>query len=602
MAFLPVKPGPEPFDFVMVTGDAYVDHPSFGHALIARLIEDRGFSIGILPQPVTDADYTRLGEPRIGFLISPGVVDSMVDNYTVARRRRTFDDYSDEGKCGRRPDRALTVYARALRRLYPDAAIVAGGVEASLRRFAHYDYWADRVMPSVLADAPVDLVVYGMGEVPFWDILDRVERGIPLAGIRDVPGTCYYDRLENLPKSVRNCFDRTSDRYVLCPSFEEVRDNKVSYCKAFRLQRECNDYRNGKGILQRNGSGYVVCNPPQRPMTEAECDRVYAFPYERTFHPMYKFVPAIEEVRFSINSHRGCVGDCAFCAIAYHSGKYIQRRSEASVLAEAKAITELPDFKGNIHDVGGPSANFYDFSCKKSEKSGFCRDRSCVGQEICKNVHVSHKRYAEMLRKVRALPGVKRVFIRSGIRFDYLMADPDEQFFNELCKYYVSGQLKVAPEHISDPVLKIMNKPKNEVYRRFVEKFREKNLRLKKDQYIVPYFISSHPGCTLADAVKLTEYLKSIHYMPLQVQDFYPTPSTKATTMFWTGLDPDTLEPVYVPRSEEEKAMQRALLQYRKKENEPLIRKALRLCGRADLIGNGKSCIVREEKKEVRIK
>ena len=600
MAFLPVAPQSEPFDFVMITGDAYVDHPSFGHALIARLVEDRGFSIGIIPQPLADADYTRLGEPKIGFLISPGVVDSMVNNYTVSKRRRTFDEYSDEGKFGRRPDRALTVYAKALRRLYPQSAILAGGVEASLRRFAHYDYWADCVMPSVLCDAPVDLVVYGMGEVPFWDILDRVSRGVPLAKIRDVRGTCYYDKLENLPKAVRACFDRTSDKYLLCPSYEEVRDNPVGYCKAFRLQRIYNDFHAGKGLIQRNRGGYVVCNPPQRPMTEAECDRVYAFPYERTFHPMYKSVPAIEEVRFSVNSHRGCVGDCAFCAIAYHSGKTIQRRSEASVLAEVETLTKLPDFKGNIHDVGGPSANFYDFACEKSEKFGFCKDRSCVGQEICKNAKVSHKRYAELLRKVRAVPGVKRVFIRSGIRFDYLMADPDEQFFNELCKYYVSGQLKVAPEHISDNVLKIMNKPKNEVYQRFVARFREKNLKLKKDQYIVPYFISSHPGCTLSDAVELTLYLKSIHYMPLQVQDFYPTPSTKATTMFWTGLDPDTLKPVPVAKSEEEKAMQRALLQYRKKENEALIRKALKRCGREDLIGNGKNCIVGAEKKEER--
>lgn len=598
MSFLPVERGDEPFDFVLISGDAYVDHPSFGHALISRLIEDRGFSVGILPQPVAEEDYQKLGEPRIGFLISPGVVDSMVNNYTVSRRRRTFDEYSEEGKFGRRPDRALTVYARTLRKLYPSAAIVAGGVEASLRRFAHYDYWNDCVMPSVLCDAPVDLVVYGMGEVPFWDILDRVERGIPLAKIRDVPGTCYFDTLDNLPRSVRAAFDRTSDKYILCPSYEEVRENKVSYCKAFRLQHAYNDYKAAKGIIQRNGGGYVVCNPPQRPMTEAECDRVYALPFERTFHPMYKFVPAIEEVRFSVNSHRGCVGDCAFCAIAYHSGKYIQRRSEESVLEEVKKLTELPDFKGNIHDVGGPSANFYDFACDKSEKLGFCRDRSCMGHEMCKNVKVSHKKYGELLRKVRAVPGVKRVFIRSGIRFDYLMADPDEQFFNELCKYYVSGQLKVAPEHVSDNVLKLMNKPKNEVYQRFVKRFKEKNLRLKKDQYIVPYFISSHPGCTLKDAVTLTEYLKSINYMPLQVQDFYPTPSTKSTTMFWTGLDPDTLKPVYVARSEEEKAMQRALLQYRKKENEALIRKALKLCGREDLIGNGKNCIIGEKRKE----
>lgn len=582
MAFLPFnKADNSDFtpDFVMVIPEAYVDHPSFGHAIISRLIESEGFSVAIISQPTKDSDYRAFGAPKTAFLVSGGVVDSMVNNYTVAKLRRKTDVYSEYGKAGKRPDRAVTVYTRTLKRLYPEVPVIIGGIEASLRRMAHYDYWADEVMPSVLVSSGADLLMYGMGERAWWDILDLLRKGVPITKIKDVEGTAYLSSYDDLSSAVREKLE--NKEAIFCPSFEEVARDKRSYVKAHRLQYGNSNYISGKMLVQRNGKDYVVVNPPSRPLTTEEMDRVYALPYERAPHPSYVGpVPAIEEVRFSITDHRGCFGNCSYCALTYHQGRAISARSKESVVKEAELLTKLPDFKGYIHDVGGPTANFRAPSCDRQKESGVCKDRQCIGYKPCPLLKVSHDEYLDILRAIRALPKVKKVFIRSGIRFDYLMMDKNPAFFEELCAHHVSGQLKVAPEHCCDNVLKIMNKPSFGVYEAFKARFDDYNVRHGLKQYLVPYLISSHPGCTVEDAVALTLYLKKIGYMPEQVQDFYPTPATRSTCIFYTGIDPETGEEVYVPKDPEEKKVQRALLQYRKKENADLIRPYLEKYGK----------------------
>ena len=583
-------------DIVYVIGEAYCDHPSFGHAIVSRLIESLGFSVAIVPQPQSDADYTRFGMPRLGFFVSGGVVDSMVNNYTVAKIRRTRDVYSEGGDPGKRPDRCVDVYCRALKRLYPDCAVVIGGIEASLRRFAHYDYWSDKVLPSILSSSGADLLIYGMGEKPIAEICALLSRGVPLARIKDVRGTCYLAEDGALSAALRR--DMESGEALICPSYDEVRSDKRAYADAFRMQSDNSDF-SGKTLLQKHGGLWLVQNRPQFPLSAAEMDAVYALPYERKPHPSYRRgVPAMEEIEFSITSVRGCFGSCNYCALTYHQGRIVQKRSRESIIAEAKKLTEQPGFKGYIHDVGGPTANFRDPACGKQLKSGACRDRKCIGWKKCPALEVSHKEYLSLLRDLRSLEKVKKVFVRSGIRFDYVMYDKSDEFLTELIKHHISGQLKVAPEHVSDKVLEKMNKPPFSVYLDFKRKFDVINARLGKKQYLVPYLISSHPGCTLADAVRLAEYLRSINYMPQQVQDFYPTPSTKSTCMYYTGLDPDTGKEVYVPRSRREKAMQRALMQYGLKRNYATVKEALREAGREDLIGFGKNCLIRPTKEE----
>lgn len=581
-------------DFVYVIGEAYCDHPSFGHAIVSRLIESLGFSVAIVSQPQSDKDYTRFGEPRLGFLVTSGVVDSMVNNYTVAKVRRTRDVYSEGGDVGRRPDRCVDVYCRAIKRLYPQSAVVIGGIEASLRRFAHYDYWSDTVLPSVLVSSGADLLIYGMGERPVKEICALLNRGVPLARIKDVRGTCY---LTAKPSDRLLRAEETGDALV-CPSFEEVSRDKRKYVDAFNIQSRNADF-SGKPIVQRHGDVWLVQNAPQYPLSVKEMDEVYALPYERRAHPGYKRgVPAMQEIEFSLTSVRGCFGSCNYCALTYHQGRIVQKRSKESIVEEAKKLVAMPDFKGYIHDVGGPTANFRDPACAKQTKTGACTDRQCIGWKRCPAMQVSHREYLELLRELRELEGVKKVFVRSGIRFDYVMYDKSDEFLRELIKHHVSGQLKVAPEHVSDNVLRRMNKPPFELYLAFKRKYDDINARLGKKQYLVPYLISSHPGCTLKDAVRLAEYLHSIGYMPQQVQDFYPTPSTKSTCMYYTGIDPDSGEEVYVPRDRREKAMQRALMQYRAPRNYALVKEALRLAGREDLIGFGRQCLIRPTKEE----
>ncbi len=601
MSFLAVKKeelnGMQP-DFVYVTGEAYCDHPSFGTAIITRMLEHEGFLVAIISQPQKDSDYTEFGCPKYGFFVSSGVVDSMVNNYTVAKIPRTRDVYSEGGDVGKRPDRAVTVYTKALKRLFPNTPVVIGGIEASLRRFAHYDYWADKVLPSILVDSGADLLIYGMGETPILDIASRIKKGIPLNKMRDIEGICYLERFENLSKKLKSQIEEHSA--LFCPSFEEVVESKKSYVKAFNMQSQNNDHLTGKILLQKQVDGkYLVQNIPQRACSVEEMDMVYSLPYERTYHPMYtRGVPAIEEVKFSVTSQRGCFGGCSYCAITYHQGRIIQKRSKESIIREVKIFTQDKDFKGYVHDVGGPTANFRNIACKYQKKSGVCLKKNCIGYKPCANLEVSHTEYLDLLRELRELEGVKKVFIRSGIRYDYLMMDSSDEFLIELIKHHVSGQLKIAPEHTEDSVLKLMNKPPFRVYKEFKAKYDSINQRLGKKQYLVPYLISSHPGCTIADAVRLAEYLKSINYMPEQVQDFYPTPSTKSTCMYYTELNPDTLEEIFVPKSKEEKRMQRALLQYRKKENYDIVHKALELAGRKDLIGFGANCLIKPTKEE----
>lgn len=601
MEFLAVKKeelnGRQP-DFVYVTGEAYCDHPSFGTAIITRMLEHLGFLVAIIPQPQKDIDYLEFGTPKYGFFVSSGVVDSMVNNYTVAKIKRTRDVYSEGGDIGKRPDRAVCVYTKALKRLFPNVPVVIGGIEASLRRFAHYDYWADKVLPSILVDSNADLLIYGMGETPILDIAKNIKKGVPLDKMRDIEGVCYLENYEKLSKKLKTQIEEHSA--IFCPSFEEVVENKKSYVKAFNMQSQNNDHITAKILLQKQPDGrYLVQNIPQRPATVEEMDMVYSLPYARNYHPMYtRGVPAIEEVKYSITSQRGCFGGCSYCAITYHQGRTIQKRSKESIIREVKIFTADKDFKGYVHDVGGPTANFRNVSCKSQKKNGVCLKKNCIGYKPCANLEVSHTEYLDLLRELRELEGVKKVFIRSGIRYDYLMMDSDDAFMTELIKHHISGQLKVAPEHTEDSVLKLMNKPPFRVYREFKAKFDKINQSLGKKQYLVPYLISSHPGCTLKDAVRLAEYLKSINYMPEQVQDFYPTPSTKSTCMYYTGLNPDTLEEIFVPKTKEEKKMQRALLQYRKKENYDIVHKALELAGRKDLIGFGLNCLIKPTKEE----
>lgn len=590
MPFLPVsesdmeKQGIEQLDFICVTGDAYVDHPSFGIAIISRMLESFGCTVGIIAQPVTDKDFTRLGTPKYSFMVTGGNIDSMVSNYTVAGKKRFDDAYSAGGKGGKRPDRAVTVYCRTLKRLFPDTEIAIGGLEASLRRFAHYDYWADKVMPSILVDSGADLLMYGMGEVTITEIYNRFKAGDKLKDMKDIRGTCYLTEPVNTPIGS-----------VQCDSFEVVSENKKAYAKSCRKQYDEQDEVYGRTIVQRHGDMMLVQNPPQRSLTQSEFDRAYELPYMKAYHPMYEKeggVPSIEEVEFSIIHNRGCYGFCNFCSIALHQGRRIQTRSEQSVLDEARELTEKPNFKGYIHDIGGPTANFRAPSCQKQLEHGLCKGKKCLAPEPCKNLTVDHTEYLEMLRKIRALKKVKKVFIRSGIRYDYLLEDKNDAFMKELIEHHVSGQLKVAPEHASNRVLDYMGKPHIEAYERFEKKFYEMTKSIGKEQYLVPYLMSSHPGCTLNDAVDLAVFLKKHNIRPEQVQDFYPTPGTISTAMFYTGLDPYTLEPVYVPRKPEEKQLQRVLLQYFKKENKEMVIKALTIAKRRDLIGNGPNCLV----------
>lgn len=590
MPFLPIcredmnERGIEQLDFICVTGDAYVDHPSFGIAIISRMIEAAGFSVGIIAQPVTDADLMKLGRPKRCFMVTGGNIDSMVSNYTVALKKRNDDAYSPGGRGGRRPDRAVIVYCRALKRLFPDTEIEIGGLEASLRRFAHYDYWSDSVMPSVLVDSGADLLMYGMGEVTLAEMLNRFKQGQRLADMHDLRGVCYLTKPENTPLGA-----------VQCDSFEIVRENKKAYAKSCRKQYDEQDEVCGRTIVQRHGNMMLVQNPPQRSVTQSEFDYAYELPYMRAYHPVYEKdggVPAIQEVEFSITHNRGCFGFCNFCSIALHQGRKVVARSEDSVYEEAVMLSEKPNFKGYIHDVGGPTANFRHPSCDKQTASGLCRGRKCLAPAPCKNIDADHSDYIRLLRRLRAIKGVKRVFIRSGIRFDYMLLEKNGAFLDELVANHVSGQLKVAPEHASNKVLDKMGKPHIEVYEEFERRFYASTKKCGKEQYLVPYLMSSHPGCTLAEAVELAVFEKRHGIRPEQVQDFYPTPGTISTAMFCTGLDPYTLEPVYVPRTSEEKAMQRALLQYFKPQNRDLVEKALRIAKRTDLIGHGKDCLI----------
>lgn len=576
-------------DFVLVTGDSYVDHPSFGTAIISRVLESKGYKVCILPQPRSDADYNRFGVPRLGFLVNGGNIDSMVAHYTAAKKPRSDDAYTAGGKAGARPDRATIVYSRNIRRIFGDVFIAIGGLEASLRRFAHYDYWDDKVRPSILIDAEADLLMYGMGEKHIVEIADRLSAGENAKTLTDIRGTCYAVKTH----------DYTPGPVKECPSFDAVSEpsekGKRNYAKSCRIQQQEHDAIRGSMVIQRHGDKIVIQNPPMPSLTSEEMDEVYALPFMRTYHPSYEAlggVPGIEEVKFSIIHNRGCYGACNFCSLAYHQGRQISSRSHESVIEEARIITEMPDFKGYIHDVGGPTANFRGTSCDVQLKRGLCPDKKCLAPTMCPAVKVDHSDYLSLLRKLRSLPKVKKVFIRSGIRFDYLIADDDETFFKELVEHHVSGQLKVAPEHCSENVLNRMGKPPVAVYNRFKKRFYELTESLGKKQYLVPYLMSSHPGSTLNDAIELAKFLKKEGLHPEQVQDFYPTPGTVSTCMFYTGLDPYTMEEVYVPRTPREKAEQRALLQYYKPENHRIVHDALRKAGRHDLIGTGKNCLV----------
>ena len=571
-------------DFICITGDAYVDHPTFGIAIVSRLIESLGFTVGIIAQPVSDSDFKKLGQPKYAFMVTGGNIDSMVSNYTVFKKKRWDDDYSAGGKGGKRPDRAVTVYCRKLKQLFPETEIAIGGLEASLRRFAHYDYWNDCVMPSILVDSGAELLMYGMGEITITQMMNRFKAGDKLKDMHDIRGTCYLTDPINTPIGA-----------VQCDSFELVKENKKAYAKACKKQYDEQDEVYGRTIVQRHGNKMLVQNPPQRSLTQSEFDKTYELPYMRTYHPMYEKeggVPSIREVEFSITHNRGCFGFCNFCSIALHQGRRIQTRSEESVLNEAEMLTKKPNFKGYIHDVGGPTANFRNPSCEKQLEKGLCRGRKCLAPEPCKNMKVDHSEYLELLRKMRKIPKIKRVFIRSGIRYDYLIEDSDETFMRELIEYHTSGQLKVAPEHASNKVLDLMGKPHIEAYERFEKKFYNITKQIGKEQYLVPYLMSSHPGCTVSDAVDLAVFLKKHNIRPEQVQDFYPTPGTISTAMFYTGLNPYTMEEIYVPKKPEEKEIQRALLQYYKPENRELVTKACLIAKRRDLIGTGRECLV----------
>ncbi len=580
--------GYDGLDFVYVCGDAYIDHPSFGAAIIARILQSRGYTVGILAQPdwhSVDA-FRSMGKPRLAFLVSAGNLDSMVDHYTAAKKRRSDDAYTPGGKAGKRPDRAVIVYANRCREAFPHVPVLIGGIEASLRRFAHYDYWDDRVRHSILYDAGADLLMYGMGERSIVEIADKLDAGVPVHEIRDVAGTCFR---VNDPGEVPDG--------ILLPSYTEVASDKRKYAEAFQTQFEEQDAIRGRRLIQPHEKGCLVQNPPQPPLTTEEMDAVYALPFTRKPHPAYREkIPAIEEVRFSITSCRGCFGGCNFCALTFHQGRVISARSHESILKEAEQMTKDADFHGYIHDVGGPTANFRKPACRKQLKSGVCKNRSCIGYERCKNLEVDHTDYVALLKKLRALPGVKKVFIRSGVRFDYVLYDKSDAFLRELCAHHISGQLKIAPEHIADRTLYYMNKTPHELYERFLQKYEHMNERLGKEQFVVPYLMSSHPGCTLEDAIALAQYLKKTGHRPQQVQDFYPTPGTISTCMYHTGLDPRTMQPVYVPKNPQEKAMQRALMQYFLPANFHTVRKALKLAHREDLIGTDRGALVPPER------
>lgn len=593
--FLPISKkdmlerGWEQLDFIFVSGDAYVDHPSFGPAILCRLLEKHGYKVGIIPQPDwhSTRNFNRLGKPRLGFLVSAGNMDSLLNKFTAAKKVRHQDAYSPGGKAGFRPERATIVYCNRLRELYADVPIIIGGIEASLRRMAHYDYWSNSVRRSILVDSQADLLVFGMGERALLEIAADLQQGVAIENIQDVQGTCY--RVPNM--------DYAWD-YLPLPSYSEVKNQKDKFAKAFKIEYLEQDPIRGKRIAQQNDEWCVVQNPPARPLNEAEMDEIYDLPYQRTWHPIYDKaggVPAIKEVQFSLVSQRGCFGGCNFCAIISHEGRIIQRRSQASLIREAKILTKMPGFKGYIHDVGGPTANFRRPSCDAQLKRGTCRGKPCLSPLPCKNLVADHSDYIELLRKLRALPGVKKVFVRSGIRFDYLLLAKDD-FLTELCKYHVSGQLKIAPEHISDRVTRLMGKSNRQVYLQFVAKFKRINQKLGLKQYLVPYFMSSHPGSKLEDAIELAEFIRDMGYHPQQVQDFIPTPGTLSTCMWYTGIDPLTGEKVYTAKTYEEKLMQRSLMQYWLPKNQEIVRKALHIAAREDLIGFGTKCLVRPKK------
>ncbi|MEQ3217412.1 YgiQ family radical SAM protein [Hominifimenecus microfluidus] len=578
-------------DFVYVCGDAYVDHPSFGAAIITRLLESRGYRVAFLAQPDwrNEDSVREFGEPRLGFLVSAGNMDSMVNHYSVSKRRRGTDAYSPGGQMGLRPDRAVIVYSSLIRRVYPKVPIILGGIEASLRRMAHYDYWSDSLKRSVLVESQADLISYGMGERSIVEIAEALEAGLPVSSLTYIPGTvCLVHREEDLGDAVR------------LPSYEELKAEKRKYAESFYTQYRNTDPFSGKRLAEPYGRKlFVLQNPPAKPLTQMEMDDIYALPFAGTYAPVYEQaggIPAIREVKFSLVSCRGCFGGCSFCALTFHQGRIIQTRSHESLLAEAKRMTQDPDFKGYIHDVGGPTANFRKPSCTKQLTHGVCTNRQCLFPKPCPNLKADHKDYLSLLRKLRKIPGVKKVFIRSGIRYDYVMADPDYTFLRELCEYHVSGQLKVAPEHVSDRVLSRMGKPEFSIYQGFADRYKKMNEKLGKKQYLVPYLISSHPGSTLKDAIALAEAVRDMGYMPEQVQDFYPTPSTISTCMYYTGLDPRTMEDVAIIRNPHQKAMQRALIQYRDPANYDLVREALETAGRRDLIGYGPHCLIRPEK------
>ena len=593
--FLPInmsqarERGWEEVDFAYITGDAYVDHPSFGPAIISRVLESRGYKVGMIPQPdwKDENSIAVFGRPRLGFLVSGGNMDPMVNHYTVSRKRRGTDAYTPGGVIGKRPDHATVVYCNLIRKKYKDVPIIIGGIEASLRRLAHYDYWSDNLKRSILLDSQADLISYGMGERSIVEIADALDSGIDVKDISFIEGTVYHTG------SLESVYD-----YQMLPSYEDLKADKLNYARSFYLQYQNTDPFSGKRLVEsygRDGGEYVVQNPAAKPLTQMEMDDVYALPYMNTYHPVYEAaggIPAIREVRFSLTSCRGCYGGCSFCALTFHEGRIVQARSQESILKEAQEMTRQPDFKGNIHDVGGPTANFRRPACDKQMEKGACVNKQCLFPKPCRNLVVDHSDYISLLRKLRELPGVKKVFVRSGVRFDYALADPDDTFIKELCSYHISGQLRVAPEHVSDHVLRLMGKPGNAVYEAFVEKCRRINEKLGKEQYLVPYLMSSHPGSTMKDAIKLAEYVRDIGYMPEQVQDFYPTPSTISTCMYYTGVDPRTMEPVYIPKSAHEKAMQRALIQYRDPRNYELVKEALITEHREDLIGFGKECLI----------
>ena len=592
--FLPItreemkERGWDQVDFVYVSGDAYVDHPSFGHAIITRLLESRGYRVGIIAQP----DWRKpesvqvFGEPRLGFLVSAGNMDSMVNHYSVSKKRRKTDAYTPGGEMGKRPDYACVVYGNLIRQTYKKTPIILGGIEASLRRMAHYDYWSDKLKRSVLLDSGADVISYGMGEHSIIELAEALDAGIPVEDITYIAGTVVK------AKSLDSIYDAE-----ILPSFEDLKADKMNYARSFYTQYLNTDAFNGKRLVEPYSEHlYVVQNPPATPLTQMEMDDVYSLPYQRTYHPFYEAkggVPAIKEIKFSLISNRGCFGGCSFCALTFHQGRIVQVRSHESLIEEAKEITKDKDFKGYIHDVGGPTANFRHPSCKKQMEHGVCKTRQCLFPSPCKNLDADHRDYVSLLRKLRDIPKVKKVFIRSGIRFDYLLADKKQEFLRELCEYHVSGQLKVAPEHVAGPVLSLMGKPEHKVYEEFTRQFYKMNEKIGKEQYLVPYLMSSHPGSTLKEAVELAEYCRDLGYMPEQVQDFYPTPSTLSTCMYYTGVDPRTMQKVYVPKSPHEKAMQRALIQYRNPELYDLVIEALHKAGRSDLIGFGPKCLVR---------